>query len=60
MYAIRSYYVLAEVGYMAGGIFLGNRDSLTGTVLHIFADLAMTLCVFMAAGNIQRSSYNFV
>lgn len=47
--------LVAEVGYMAGGVFLGNRDALTGTVLHIFADLAMTLCVFMAAGNIQHS-----
>ncbi len=46
--------VLAEVGYMAGGLFLGNRDALTGTVLHIYADLAMTLCVFMAAANIER------
>ncbi|EPR36328.1 NADH/Ubiquinone/plastoquinone (complex I) [Desulfovibrio sp. X2] len=46
--------LVAEVGYMAGGIFIGNHTALTGAVLHVFADAAMTLCVFMAMANISR------
>jgi multicomponent Na+:H+ antiporter subunit D len=44
--------LVAEVGYMAGGIFMGNETAMTGAMLHILADLAMTLTLFMALGNI--------
>ncbi len=47
-----AYIVIAEVGYMVGGLWLGNRYGITGTVLHIVNDAAMTLCVFLAAGSI--------
>ncbi len=46
------YILVAEVGYMAGGIFLGNDNAMTGAMLHILADAAMTLTLFMALGNI--------
>lgn len=46
------YIIIAEVGYMVGGFWLGNRNGITGAILHIINDAAMTLCVFLAAGNI--------
>jgi multicomponent Na+:H+ antiporter subunit D len=44
--------ILAEVGYMVGGAWLGDpgRWGLTGTVYHILADAMMTSCLFLAAG----------
>ena len=48
-----SYVVIAEVGYMVGGFWLGNRPAMTGAILHIVNDAAMTLCVFMAAASIR-------
>ena len=47
-----SYIIVAEVGYMVGGFWLGNRAGITGTILHIVNDAVMTLCVFLSAGNI--------
>lgn len=47
-----AYIVVAEVGYMVGGFWLGNRDGMSGAILHIINDAVMTLCVFMAAGAI--------
>ncbi len=45
-----SYIIVAEVGYMVGGFWLGNRAGITGAMLHIVNDAVMTLCVFLAAG----------
>jgi multicomponent Na+:H+ antiporter subunit D len=47
-----AFIVVAEVGYMVGGFWLGNRAGMSGAVLHVINDAAMTLCVFMAAGAI--------
>jgi multicomponent Na+:H+ antiporter subunit D len=47
-----SYVIIAEVGYMVGGAWLGNRAGMTGAILHIANDALMTLCVFLAVGNI--------
>jgi multicomponent Na+:H+ antiporter subunit D len=47
-----TYIIVAEVGYMVGGAWLGNRTGMTGAILHIVNDALMTLCVFMAVGNI--------
>lgn len=47
-----SYIIVAEVGYMVGGFWLGNQAGITGAILHIVNDAVMTLCVFLAAGNI--------
>jgi len=47
-----TYVLIAEVGYMVGGLWLGNRQGVTGAILHIINDAAMTLCIFLFAGNI--------
>ncbi len=47
-----TYIVVAEVGYMVGGAWLGNRAGMTGAILHIANDALMTLCVFLVVGNI--------
>lgn len=47
-----TYIIIAEVGYMVGGFFLGNQMGITGATLHIINDAVMTLCLFMAAGAI--------
>ena len=47
-----AYVIVAEVGYMVGGAWLGNRTGMTGAILHIFNDALMTFCVFLVAGNI--------
>jgi len=47
-----TYIVVAEVGYMVGGAWLGNRAGMTGAILHIANDALMTLCVFLVANNI--------
>jgi multicomponent Na+:H+ antiporter subunit D len=47
-----AYIIVAEVGYMVGGFWIGNRMAMTGAILHIVNDAMMTLCVFLAAGAI--------
>ena len=47
-----AYIIVAEVGYMVGGVWLGNRAGMTGAILHIVNDALMTLCVFLVVGNI--------
>jgi multicomponent Na+:H+ antiporter subunit D len=47
-----TYVIVAEVGYMVGGAWLGNRAGMTGAILHILNDALMTFCVFLVAGNI--------
>lgn len=47
-----TYVLIAEVGYMVGGFWLGNRAGYIGAVLHILNDAAMTLCLFLCAGSI--------
>lgn len=47
-----TYIIVAEVGYMVGGVWLANRSGLTGAVYHIASDALMTLCLFMAVSAI--------
>lgn len=54
-----TYIIVAEVGYMVGGAWLGNRLGLTGSILHILNDAFMTLCVFLAAANIHYKLRDF-
>jgi multicomponent Na+:H+ antiporter subunit D len=44
------YIVVAEVGYMVGGVWLANSNGFSGAVYHIMSDVMMTLCLFMAVG----------
>ncbi|MDQ7782519.1 MAG: monovalent cation/H+ antiporter subunit D family protein [Desulfomonilaceae bacterium] len=53
-----TYIVVAEVGYMVGGFWLGNSAGFTGAVLHILNDALMTLCLFLAVGNIVHVKGN--
>ena len=56
-----TYIIVAEVGYMVGGAWLGNRVGMTGAILHIANDALMTLCVFLVVGNIvyKVKGYSF-
>ena len=45
-----TYIIIAEVGYMLGGFFLGNNEGMSGAILHIINDAVMTLALFLAAG----------
>lgn len=45
-----TYVLIAEVGYMVGGFWLGNPAGMTGAMLHIVNDAVMTLCMFIFAG----------
>jgi multicomponent Na+:H+ antiporter subunit D len=47
-----TYIVIAEVGYMVGGIWLANTAGLTGALLHIVNDALMTLALFLTAATI--------
>ncbi len=44
------YIIVAETGYMVGGIGLANKTALHGVVLHILNDAVMTLGLFFVAG----------
>ncbi len=43
-----TYIIVAEVGYMVGGVWLANSTGMTGAILHIVNDALMTLCLFLA------------
>ncbi|HPQ44930.1 MAG TPA: monovalent cation/H+ antiporter subunit D family protein [Syntrophales bacterium] len=44
------YVVIAEVGYMAGGVGIANAVAIKGAILHIMNDVVMTLGLFAVAG----------
>jgi multicomponent Na+:H+ antiporter subunit D len=45
-----SYVLIAEVGYIALGVGLGNRQALTGAILHILNDALMMASLFLVVG----------
>lgn len=47
-----TYLIIAEVGYMVGGVWLANAQGMTGAILHIVNDALMTLCLFLAVSAI--------
>jgi multicomponent Na+:H+ antiporter subunit D len=47
-----TYIIIAEVGYMVGGVWLANTIGLTGAILHIVNDALMTLCLFLVVAAI--------
>lgn len=51
-----TYLVVAEVGYMVGGIWVGNATGLVGAAYHVLADALMTVCLFLAAGNFAKAA----
>ena len=48
-----TYILVSEVGYLALGIGLGNRNGLSGAILHILNDAFMMLALFMVVGAIM-------
>jgi len=48
-----TYLLISEVGYMVGGVWIGNRLGITGAILHILNDAMMMLCLFFVAGIIH-------
>ncbi|WP_461210566.1 complex I subunit 5 family protein [Desulfocurvus sp. DL9XJH121] len=51
-----AFIVVSEVGYMVGGLWLGNRLGMSGSILHIVNDSVMTLCVFLCVGSFAYHS----
>jgi multicomponent Na+:H+ antiporter subunit D len=49
-----AYLIVAEVGYMVGGIWVYNYYGMIGSVFHVISDACMTLCLFLGAGLILR------
>ena len=47
------YIIVSEIGYMVGGVWLGNAAGMTGAILHILNDALMTISLFLAAGSIH-------
>ena len=47
------YIIVAEVGYMVGGIGVANAVAIKGAILHIMNDVVMTLGLFAVAGIIS-------
>lgn len=45
-----AYLIVAEVGYMTGGIWICNYYGLIGSIFHVVSDACMTLCLFLGAG----------
>ncbi|MBW2107293.1 MAG: monovalent cation/H+ antiporter subunit D family protein [Deltaproteobacteria bacterium] len=44
------YIVVAEVGYVVGGVGLANQTAIKGAILHILNDAVMTVGLFSVAG----------
>jgi len=45
-----SYIVIAEIGYIIGGIGVANSTALKGAIFHIVNDALMMACLFIVAG----------
>ena len=45
-----TFIVVAEIGYIVGGLWIGHPDAIIGSIFHIVADSLMTLSLFMIAG----------
>ena len=50
-----TYIIVAEIGYMVGGAWLGNQAGLTGAILHIINDALMTFGLLLAVGSMTFS-----
>jgi multicomponent Na+:H+ antiporter subunit D len=53
-----AYILVSEVGYIALGVGLANRNGLTGAILHILNDSFMMLALFLVVGAIMYRSGN--
>lgn len=48
-----SYIIVAEIGYIIGGIGVANATALKGALFHIISDAVMMLCLFLIAGQVR-------
>lgn len=48
-----TYVIVAEIGYIVGGIGVANAIALKGAVFHIINDAMMMACLFLVAGQIM-------
>jgi len=51
-----SYVIVAEIGYIVGGIGVANVTALKGAVFHIANDAVMMACLFMVAGMVYHKT----
>jgi multicomponent Na+:H+ antiporter subunit D len=47
------YIIVAEIGYIIGGIGVANPTAVKGAIFHILNDAVMATCLFMVAGMIM-------
>jgi multicomponent Na+:H+ antiporter subunit D len=48
-----TYIIVAEIGYIIGGVGVANAIALKGAVFHIVNDALMMACLFLVAGQIM-------
>jgi multicomponent Na+:H+ antiporter subunit D len=51
-----SFIIVAEMGYIVGGIGVANANALKGAVFHIVNDAVMVACLFMVAGMVVNKT----
>jgi multicomponent Na+:H+ antiporter subunit D len=51
-----SFVIVAEMGYIVGGIGVANANALKGAVFHIVNDAVMVACLFMVAGMVVNKT----
>ena len=54
------YFIVIEVCYIFGGFWLQNKSGLIGASYHIFADMVLTLGIFLFIGTIRLNFRAFV
>ncbi len=52
-----SYVVIAEIGYIIGGIGVANVTALKGVIFHIINDAMMVACLFFVAGLVMYRTH---
>ena len=45
-----SYVIIAEIGYIVGGVGVANATAMRGAIFHIVNDAVMMACLFLVAG----------
>jgi len=53
-----SYVIIAEMGYIVGGIGVANDMALRGVIFHILNDALMMACLFLVAGQVRYQTGN--
>ncbi len=48
------YIIVAEIGYIIGGIGIANATALKGAIFHILNDALMMVCLFQVAGMVMH------